>query len=505
MTVRRLLPGVTAALLLALSAAGLAACANRMPDTLQLPSIPDETARQTSRFTSIEPHAIQRVKVPSETFRPMRLDRLDPKRYEADPVDLAFPEGATVKDLALSLQMYGLKLAYAEEAGKDGSTVDIGAKKLPFRSFQGKVPELFEMMEIASGIVAREYQDVIYMGDAARYTVSLPQNEEVMRAIAGEIGQLGARDVVTSVHGGQVIYTASPQLNEQRIRPFLQRAAKNLAVITMQVAIVSLAINDNSSQGFNWDAFRVKLDSRDAASGPETPGVPALGDIGNGVTPEPDEDRLGTLVDLTSQGLMLSQTSAGELFGRAAMMTFGGALDFLSSFGETRVTQNVELRTVSGQEVKLRSGQKVPYVKGVSTTVNDSGTSLGGTQTETVDTGLTLTLKPFFDATTALVTVDLDLELNQILDFIELSAGDQVGTLTQPLTQDQNLTDLIRIRAGETIVVGGLQNENESLTGNEPTFFRNRKRSFGSRSQNVSRNALFIIVRPTITMYEPEH
>lgn len=517
---------VLSAALLAGSLA-LQSCSQRLPDTIKLPSVPEERELQTSRFVDNEPAAIRRISVPG-AFKPARIDRPVGGALGDIPVNLSLPAGSTMGDLVFALGTMDVKIAYNEE-GAEAVTVE--KRRLPFMNYKGNVAGLFEMLETASGIVASEKDGVVYLGETARYSVSLPQNSDILDTISAEVERLGAKDVTKSVHGGQLLYSAQPRVNRQAVDPFLRRVARNLAVVNMQVAIVSLAINDTSAQGFDWEAFRIRLDSigdtgasgsdQDAQTPAATPnqnpgsgsgsgngnggiGSPGNGNIG-GVPGLGDLNKVGTIVDLTSAGLSLGHTASGQIFGRAGLMSFAGAIKFLSTFGETKVTQNVDMRTVSGQQVTLRSGQQVPYVKNINSNSTDSGNISGGTETATVETGLTVELQPWFDATTNLVTLDLDVTIRQILQFVELSAGNTVGSISQPLTQDQSLNDLIRMRAGETIVVGGLQNDNESFTGNEPTFLRGRSKSFGARSQNVTRNAFFVIVRPTITIFDQEN
>jgi type II secretory pathway component GspD/PulD (secretin) len=132
---------------------------------------------------------------------------------------------------------------------------------------------------------------------------------------------------------------------------------------------------------------------------------------------------------------------------------------------------------------------------------------MGSTQTDKVQTGLTLKTTPHFDADAELVTLDVNLELKSILQFVELKAGDQIGSITQPMTQDQSLTDIVRIQAGKTVVIGGLQYDSETKSNTEPAFLREEGEksgmSFGQRGNQVQRNALFIIIRPSVTVYEP--
>src|SRR5690606_29854544 len=174
---------------------------------------------------------------------------------------------------------------------------------------------------------------------------------------------------------------------------------------------------------------------------------------------------VGRAIDLTSTGLSLSKTSLGNVFGTYGAVTVTGALNFLSNFGTTNITQNVSLKTISGSTVKLQSGQEVPYVKGISNT-NNGDNSIGSTDTETVETGLTIEMQPHYDSDSEVVTVDVDVKLDAILEFVELQAGNQIGTLTQPLVQRQNMNDIVRVQAGRTVVIGGLQYDSEDSKGN---------------------------------------
>jgi hypothetical protein len=79
------------------------------------------------------------------------------------------------------------------------------------------------------------------------------------------------------------------------------------------------------------------------------------------------------------------------------------------------------------------------------------------------------------------------------------------------LVQDQELNDIVRTPAGRTIVIGGLQIDNEQFNGSEPVALRNIFAQAGttpdvlsSRAQDIKRDALFVILRPTVTVFVPE-
>jgi len=468
----------------------LTACGD-LPEPNPLKGASETTRQVEQRFLERETDAVTRVPISQNAFRPIEVDSTIRSDLSERALNLRFAEGATLKDLVTVLGTVNVPIVVNSEEGMNSALEG----RLPFTSYQGTLGNLLDILRRANAIISQQRGDFIYLGTLARYSVDLPQDTGIMETIASEIGALGGEDVVQSVTSGQVIYKAQPDVHDSLIGPFLDRVSDNLAMVTIQVAVVSLALNDSTSQGFDWNAFRLGVTTvnQGGASGNEG-GVE--GGTGGGVP------SLGSVIDASANAFSIGRTAEGTLFGKAATFTIGGALNFLSTFGDTQITQNVELRTVSGQEVVLRSGQEVPYVSGVTNTINE-GTSTGSVQTETIQTGLTLTMRPFFDSATGLVTLNLNLEQRQILQFVELSAGDGVGTITQPLTQDQNLTDLIRTPVGQTIVVGGVQNENISRTMTQPSVIRSTELgdALGSENRNVSRNAFFIVARPTVTIF----
>src|SRR3546814_7783560 len=87
------------------------------------------------------------------------------------------------------------------------------------------------------------------------------------------------------------------------IGPHLARLARNLSMVTVQVAVVSVALNDSSSIGFDWNAFSVAFDSRqstlDKLTGKtdETTGSGTGNNSGGGADDDDDDNDVGNGTD----------------------------------------------------------------------------------------------------------------------------------------------------------------------------------------------------------------
>lgn len=567
----------------------LGGCAQTMKDPGPLPSMGNVFRQTRAKFRRDNPNnGIERIHLKKPAISIAKLTSPINPKLRARPVDYRFTDDPpTIDDLVQALAADGIQVAIENDAGDDRTSFDTqtfqahtqdsgkslaamlasqtdpnepgqhpalarpnltpvsfprrapiglsrpGAHKgltslrLPFVRYKGTLGGLMDSLETA-GLVAYQQGDMIVLDDKSRYAVTVPQNDDIVRSIAQTLHDLGARDIVTSVDGGKIIYSASPEIEKETIAPFLRKAMRNLSTISIQIAVVSLAINDKSGQGFDWSQFSASLNqagilANNAYSGGSLLSSNGLGTtgVGGAFNSAVSSPALipGASVATTSQALNLAATiGTGKILGVATLTSVAGAIQYLSTFGNTRVTQDIDLRTLSGRVVKFRSGDEIPYVKGIgigtlgsSGTLNSnyynggsSGSTLGTVQTDTVKTGIEVDMMPRFDSDNDLVVLEMKMELSQLVEFLQLNAGNQFGTLTQPHTSKQELTDILRIRAGQTAIIGGLQADTTSQTGNIPTPLKGSNASgiLGAQNQNVQRNALFIVLRPTVITYD---
>lgn len=520
----------TAALILSSLAFSLTSCASKLPQIEKMPDLKTEQKNIKDQFGK-ETAAIERVTVPKSSMKPFAQHPPVPSEITSQPIDIGFPvdNPATLNSLVLVLASRNIQISFQWSDPTQGDK--ILSKKLPFLSFKGTIGELLSTLRNGVGLVSWYEDGMIYLSDQQRYSVTLPQNDDILKAVSAEVKSLGADNVVTSLRGGKLLYTATPSVEDDLIGPFLDRMSRNLSVINMQVAVVSLALTDNTNTGFDWESFKVAFDSTaktlsDVTAAPTTAATTATGTTtgtttsttttstngtttttaSGGFTPS----GVGTVAAVTGTALTFGRTSTGNVFGTYGALNVASAINFLSTFGHTNVKQNVSLKTLSGTEVSFQSGEDIPYVKNVTnSTASNSTTTSGSTQTDKVETGLKLDMKPLYDGDSHLVTVDVKMDLNQLVRFVNLSAGNQIGNLTQPEVQKQNLKNLVQVQAGQTVVIGGLQYDSEDFAGNEPAMLRdklaNAGLSTGKRKRDVTRNALFIVLRPSVTVYQAEN
>ncbi len=449
--------------------------------------------------------ALRRIPVGSDLFLARSVRAPMPGKTAAQDISLRFNKGsATVNDLIGIMDFEGIPVIIRPSGGSGLTPDDIAETVLPFRRFDGTLGGLVKKLSRSLDLAVWWENDALYISDRDRYVVSVPQQQDVMDIVVGELEDFGAEDIAPSLYGGRIVYSVRPQVNEEVIIPYLNGLAGNLAEITLQLAVVQLQITDQKGRGIDWSSFKVQFgDPARAAAGDIINGVP--GQL-YGIT------GIGDVTTATGTNGTISVGSTGEIGNTA--IGISGAIKYLSQFGRTSTKQMVELRTLAGMPVSLVSSESIPYVKGISSTTSTASNSDNVTSnldTATVDTGLNMSFTPFYDSLMGLVVVDVSIQVSSFLGFQVLTYGstpdptDPTATapesISQPRTQTNQITDIVRIPAGEVVILGGVQQVSRVQNRTAPF---DAFETLGSRDDDDTTTLNFFIMRPVVTIFDPK-
>jgi hypothetical protein len=457
------------------------------------------------KFESSEPAIIKRKTKPIKVIQPNDI----PKEILNKKIELSLSGEAKIADLPNILEEYGIYLVATEAVDLD--------KTIYLNNFHGTVEDLFQIVGSINNI-SFNYQrnNIISLDLTSDYVIDIPQNADIISEMETAITPLGAQDIQSSIVGGTIMYKAT-YLANQKIEKYVTRFSKNASVIGLQVAVMTVQLDKDSEKGFDWSKLNASIGNADilrsesSASG--STGIDTGTGTGTGTEPVTVTAAEAALKGSTYGTSLKNLQTLGAFTGTASTLralngTFDitAVLNYLSTYGQTKTNQSVSMKTLSGKEVTLKSVQTIPYVSGINNTSTGGGSSGGnyggvssGTETDEIEIGLTLDMTPYYDSDSGIVTVELELELSSLIAFIELSAGNQIGKLTQPQTQEQNFTNFMKLKAGESSIIGGVTYEQVSDNRNSISYLETSK--IASQNQKVSKNAVFIMLRPTVTMF----
>lgn len=472
---RRSATRVTASSLCALL---LSACSS-IPDEGQQPNLGEISESQISDWEYI----------PAVTHRSYRQDlglvepgNLPGKLYDL-PLSLDLDRAISVDRLVPYLEQQGVSVVIADSG--------VGSREVTIPRYNGSLGKMLNILSETTNLSFRWSNNALVIDSADDYIISVPQNETLIEGVESALNDIGAQDVSTSQSAGLVSYSASTHL-QKKVSAYLDQLSSNTALINLQVAVVNVSLNKDQSSGLNWSSLSAQVGDLGLVGGESDSGGPGEGE-GSGS------------VSAANQAAASISGSSINFLAEGGDVSLQAVLSMLSIYGESRTTQNLTLKTLSGIPVSLRSGRTIPYIDSLETIdASDSdGATISGTDISELETGFEVEISPYYDGASEIVTVNLEVALKSLTGFRELVSESATGAIRQPETRDQELNSIVRLEAGETALLGGLVFE--STSDNRSTLRGLEKVNAGGKNTELSKNALFILMRPTVTVYGPRY
>lgn len=426
-------------------------------------------------------------------------------------ISLELEPGATVQDLVAILGRLGVPIIVAD--------VDAAKKTFYLPRYDGALGGLLSAVTRATDVWFTWHDGAVQVSPTERFSVSVPQEAAFGETLTKGLEALGLKDgkSVTWQAGMAVMEITPSQF--RKVKVFLERYTANAAIISLQLAVVNVSLNQSAKQGIDWQALQLAgteggsladmrawqtntANATSALARATTPIPTAPATTAGGTTVETVATAAAAAVVSTNPAAVAALGLAnGALTGAlfSSRFSFTSVFNFLQTYGNAETKQNVMLKTVAGTKVELKSVTSVPYIAeigNVTTTTNAASTNAGSTKTARADDGITVEMTPYYDAASNSVTVDFKLSVKAVVAFTEMSAGATLGKITQPTTAERSFTDSLRLQPGQTVVIGGLTYDSYSSNKGAPVFLSGT--SLESESLTVNKQSMFIVVRPTV-------
>src|SRR5262249_30932732 len=141
----------------------------------------------------------------------------------------------------------------------------------------------------------------------------------------------------------------------------------------------------------------------------------------------------------------------------------GATANFILTDTATKIIQNPEIRSVDGQQARLRIGSRVPIATGSFQAGVGVGTTavnpLVNTQFTYYDVGVNIDVTPH-------VHPNHEVSLKVTVDVSQVLGQQPIGGIQQPIFGQTKIDQDIRLREGEATVLGGLFQQIDSSTLN---------------------------------------
>jgi len=412
----------------------------------------------------------------SVLYLPLGSDVLVPKSLAGDglPTEEVGPFELRSETLAGALQLimadYEVPLAFETDEALT-RTITVANLKGPLDRVVNRVCSLADLYcAFEDGLLVVKETQV--------FAVSVPPiggDTDFLGSLATGLGAIIGSTPITETATRTIIYEATSRTAKFAERYF-QRLRSNTALIVFEVYIWEVQLSSDNSTGIDWEQIQ--------SFGKFSTGISIPGGIPAGAS--------------SSSPVSIGLPTVGDdvVFGS------NDVLEFISNFGAVKTISQPQITVLSGSEATLRAANTENYVSSITRTI-DNGEVAVSTETDSVDTGFTMTISSNWDSSTIYGNIEIDLQ--QFLGFEEFTsgAGDAQVNLSLPRTTERELSTQIRIRPGDSLLIAGLVQENDEFNKSGPGF--DEPLFPTSRSVSVSNTEVVFLLRPRVIVYTNEH
>ena len=169
-------------------------------------------------------------------------------------------------------------------------------------------------------------------------------------------------------------------------------------------------------------------------------------------------------------------------------------LKALEEQGALKIRSTPQIATLNGHEAKLKVGSTVYYLEVQNNLINNVGgtTVAQSQQYKQLDADLAITISP---------QVSGDEQITMSIGVTQSSFTERISETAPPGKLNRDFQSLVRVRNGEMIMLGGLEENSTSNSGRGlPLISRIPvlKWIFGNRTRSKTENKLTIFIKPTI-------
>ncbi len=255
-------------------------------------------------------------------------------------------------------------------------------------------------------------------------------------AIATALKQvLGLRNIIDNPDSNAIIIRDNPE-NIAAAEQLVHELDRSKAEIEMEVAVVEA----DADRARDLGLYPATVSS----SGSITPGAQG------GLVFAPPSVTSGSSTT-TATGI----SPKGLGIGDYALVVPSYGANAIMNDTRTHILQNPQIRATDGQVAKLKIGSKVPYATGsflpsLGASSTSSGVGLlASTQFQFQDVGVILELTPHLLA-------DGEVAIHASIEISSVGANVTVGGVSEPTFGERKIEHDIRLKEGETSVLGGL-------------------------------------------------
>jgi len=379
-------------------------------------------------------------------------------------------------------------------------------------NFKGNLQDLFALLSEVTGYLFVERKNTIIVKKDDVFNVMVPNYPEVINEIKDNLAAQGVESITYDELTSTITFRGS-YMSTKKAEKYFEAVKENASLVTMRIILMTVNLEQSSNFGVDWTklAFGGGMQKSESSLGSNSGSSSSNDDDdddNNNDDDDDDDDDNDSFFEGGSINTPLKVPGMGDAlgsFGTTGMSLIWDSADFslktlvnmMETSGKTSLMQNVFIETLSGKEGKIEVLTKTPYISEVTvSSINEDDTQQSAT-TEEADDGVTLTVKPYYQHKTRMLSMHLVVEVDGIEGFMTLSTGEI--SMKRPITSVRKIDTYLRMRADQIGLIGGLvyERKNGSTQGLPVDSYLTK-----TVAEDNSKKELVVIIKPTVIVFK---
>ncbi len=292
-----------------------------------------------------------------------------------------------------------------------------------------------------------------FSGNSATKTRALRSNS--LNSISIETEELR----ITSDPTTNSVIIVGSRKDYKTIKTVIEKLDIRRKQVFVEAAILEVSLNDLTSFGINFNLGLTANNDNLIFGGQQLPGVSSL--LGASVSSEQAVNTLGTLSGLFL-GIVGEEVDIDGSGPIPPIPSFAALFQALSSVTDVNVLSTPSILTTDNEEAEITVADIIPFPTG--STVGTSGVTVN--TIERLPVGIKLAITPQINEGNFL-SLNIITEVSNIANSPQDLNTQDFGIATQTRTADSSII----VKDGQTIVIGGLVSDRESILENKTPLF----------------------------------
>lgn len=354
----------------------------------------------------------------------------------------------------------GINMIIDESVAKDSPTVTIKLDNVPF-------DKAVDLIAQAKGLTYHKTENAIIfersdIGDSAIIKLQYADAQDIKKALAGATDGMKLK-LDTDIPSNALVLSGS-SLGISRVKEMVAELDKKPQQVLLEAKVVAISKSATKDLGieWSWDATPKSVDYDAPTFSYDADTKTYVQQSAGKITRHPDKSVGGGYPGIIQFG-------KSPINGQPYEFYYSSKINALISNGNAKILSQPKVVTINGKEARILIGDRIPVQ---AQTVANGTTS---TSTTYLDTGIKLVYTPVVGADgqiTAKVRT-------------EVSTPQMVSDIKQYAVNTREAETNVRMKDGETLVIGGLIGSQQSKTFQKIPFLGDLP-IVGSLFKNVS-------------------